>query len=77
LVMTLFAVMASMTTCLMVRLDSGFSIFNAEDSATAFLPFLGRLLVYALFCFSYPFSESLRSRMITAPDGFNRVVNSR
>src|SRR5512144_2250062 len=50
LVMALFAVIASATTCLMVRLDSG-----AEDSATVFLEVLGWVLVFCSFLFLISF----------------------
>jgi hypothetical protein len=50
LVMTLFAVIASTTTRLMVRLDSG-----AEDSAIVFLEVLGWVFVFCSFLFFLSF----------------------
>ncbi len=68
LVMTLFAVMASITTCLMVRLDSGLSILGTEDSATTALPLGEWVLVFCSFLIFHLFSPyQPRSRVIAAP----------
>jgi len=64
LVMTLFAVIASITTCLMVRLDSG-----AEGSATIFLyGDFGLGFGFLLFLVFHLVSPvSMGSRVIAAP----------
>ena len=53
LVMALFAVMASTTTCLIVRLgsDSDLLVFDTPDTATIFLPLFGWVLVFCSVLF--------------------------